>query len=243
MTFSTSPQTENGYIRISNEFWEALCRTRIPGEERQVLDAILRKTWGFNKKSDAIPLSQFEAVTGLDRANICRSIKKLKNKRLISVKNDTGKVTIYGINKVYSQWLPVSKVTRVNIDSVKSDNLPVSEVTHSKDILSKDNNKCFSKSLFPICETWKAFVEMRKRKAPLTSHASMLVVKKLTELKAQGHDPIAVLEQSILNGWRGVFPLKDKKQETLSIPAEIPSYMTDPAFDDLSRRHFEGQAQ
>jgi len=45
-----SPQTENGYIKIANELWDALTGIRIPGEVRQVLDYIFRKTYGYNKK-------------------------------------------------------------------------------------------------------------------------------------------------------------------------------------------------
>ena len=72
-----SPQIENGYTRIANEIMEALAKVRIPGEARQVLDAVFRKTYGWNKREDKISLSQFEKMTGLARPSICRAIKKL----------------------------------------------------------------------------------------------------------------------------------------------------------------------
>lgn len=62
-------------------------------------------------------------------------------------------------------------------------------------------------------ETWAAFVAMRKAKgqrAPLTTHAAILILNKLTALKGEGYDPNECLEQSIINGWSGVFPTKDK---------------------------------
>ncbi len=37
-----------------------------------------------------------------------------------------------------------------------------------------------------------------------------LLLRKLLELQAVGDDPVAVIEQSTLNGWAGVFPLKGK---------------------------------
>jgi hypothetical protein len=52
-----SPQLENGYVKIANELWDALCRTRIPGECRQVLDAIIRS---WNKKADQISYTHFK---------------------------------------------------------------------------------------------------------------------------------------------------------------------------------------
>lgn len=65
--------------------------------------------------------------------------------------------------------------------------------------------------LFSVpADSLKAFRDHRvKIKAPMTPRAEELMVGKLQAIHLQhGHDPTAVLEQSILNGWRGVFPLK-----------------------------------
>lgn len=57
-------------------------------------------------------------------------------------------------------------------------------------------------------DTWNDFVEMRTTiRKPLTSPAMKLAIKDLARLKAEGHDPKSVLEQSILRGWAGLFPL------------------------------------
>jgi len=69
------PQKENGYTPIANEIMEALCRIRIPGEERQVLDCILRKTYGWNKCEDAISLTQFMEMTGLKNPMYAEQLK------------------------------------------------------------------------------------------------------------------------------------------------------------------------
>ena len=74
---SASPQLENGFIRIATEIFSALGRYRIPGEERQILDCILAKTYGFNKKVDRISLSQFVEFTEVLKPNIISSIKSL----------------------------------------------------------------------------------------------------------------------------------------------------------------------
>ncbi|UZV40779.1 hypothetical protein 12Stean4476_00017 [Erwinia phage Stean] len=63
-------------------------------------------------------------------------------------------------------------------------------------------------------DAWVAFVEMRKAmgsKGKLTPAAAKLIIKKLGELAAQGHPPGAVLEQSVMNNWRGVFELKNQQ--------------------------------
>ena len=60
-------------------------------------------------------------------------------------------------------------------------------------------------------EAWTGFSEMRKRiRAPLTARAVKLLVDRVTELKAAGHDPGKVLDQSTERGWRGVFELRAK---------------------------------
>lgn len=60
-------------------------------------------------------------------------------------------------------------------------------------------------------ESWKAFEDMRKKiKAPLTDYAAKLIVTELCKLKSSGEDPQACLDQSIRNGWRDVFPQRDK---------------------------------
>ena len=119
-----SPQKENGYVPIANELFNALCKMRIPGEARQCLDFIFRKTYGFNKKCDAIPLSQFVEATGMKRPNVCRAINKLVEMNIV-IRNDTASITVYGVNKDYEKWMPVSKVIHVSkviTNVIKSDN-------------------------------------------------------------------------------------------------------------------------
>lgn len=58
-------------------------------------------------------------------------------------------------------------------------------------------------------DVWRAFRDHRtKLRAPLTAHAEKLILRKLEDLHRRGHDPTAVLEQSITAGWKGVFELK-----------------------------------
>ena len=60
-------------------------------------------------------------------------------------------------------------------------------------------------------ESWQAFEESRRKiKAPLTPYAGKLILAELCKLKASGEDPQACLDQTIRNGWRDVFPLRDK---------------------------------
>ena len=72
---------------------------------------------------------------------------------------------------------------------------------------------------------WNDFVQYRRqKKQPLTSHAMELAIKKLAEFRQQGSDPEKVLQQSIMNGWTGVFALSGNKgQDPQSLRRKMPS--------------------
>ena len=136
-----NPQIEDGFTRIANELLEALCGVRIPGECRQIFDFIIRKTYGFNKKEDCIPLSQFVKATGKKKSNVIRSINTLIEMNLIA-KRYNKRATRYSINKDYSTWNLLSKgITKELIEkqsndcSIKEDN---EIINFDKDIIEND---------------------------------------------------------------------------------------------------------
>jgi hypothetical protein len=58
-------------------------------------------------------------------------------------------------------------------------------------------------------EPWQAFVEMRKKiRYPLTDYAIKQAIRELDKLRARGHPPEGVLNQSVLNSYRGLFEIK-----------------------------------
>src|SRR5260221_7431987 len=53
---------------------------------------------------------------------------------------------------------------------------------------------------------WNEFKKNRKKlRAPMTEYAETLILGKLDRWKLEGADSIAILNESIENGWRGVF--------------------------------------
>lgn len=61
-----------------------------------------------------------------------------------------------------------------------------------------------------VWESWRA--ERRERKKTMTTRAENEAIGALSELRARGHDPVAVIRQSIANGWSGLFELKQNGQ-------------------------------
>lgn len=100
-----SPQYEDGYTKIANEILDHLCSFRIPGEVRQVVDAIIRKTYGYGKKEDRVAHSQLLELTKQDKGNLSRSLSKAMEHKLV-VKYDNK----LAFNKDYEQWVPFVRV-------------------------------------------------------------------------------------------------------------------------------------
>lgn len=65
-----------------------------------------------------------------------------------------------------------------------------------------------------IIESVKGYIEMRKTiKKPLTDKALVMVFAKLDKLSKNDAEKIEILNQSVMNCWQGVFPLrKDNNQ-------------------------------
>ena len=132
------PQLENGFTQIANEIMEALIKYRIPGEQMQCLLFIIRKTYGWKKKEDAISLSQFVEATGLVKPSICRAINKLKTKNIIFVNKKANKIhATYKFNKIYNTWKALTKKLTIN----KKANLPLAKKRHTKETTTKERKK------------------------------------------------------------------------------------------------------
>jgi hypothetical protein len=61
-------------------------------------------------------------------------------------------------------------------------------------------------------EAWDNWISFRKAKGGITEHAKNLCISNLEKLRQQGHDPVAVINQSIMQGWAGLFPLRPDDQ-------------------------------
>lgn len=138
-----NPQCADGFTRIANELLEALAQIRIPGEARQVLDVILRKTYGYGKVADAISLSQFVLATGILKPNVCASLNQLRKMNLI-IQKDNATANIYSINKDYTSWQPLSKKITLGENNqhnqgLEGDNAIIQKDNGQKIVIQKDN--------------------------------------------------------------------------------------------------------
>lgn len=134
-----SPQRENGHIDIANEIAEALARTQLNGYESRYLWVLFRKTYGWQKKEDRIPISQFIEATGLKKQHIWRTQQRLIQRNIVT-KNGYK----IGFQKDYTRWREVTKLGYVTKNGYKGNQIRLRKVTkngglkrHSKDIIQK----------------------------------------------------------------------------------------------------------
>lgn len=60
---------------------------------------------------------------------------------------------------------------------------------------------------------WSGFRAMRaKIKKPLTDRAATMAIRNLAELREQGEDPAAVLDQSTLHCWQDLYPVRERRE-------------------------------
>jgi DNA-binding transcriptional MocR family regulator len=74
---------------------------------------------------------------------------------------------------------------------------------------------------------WEAFNEMReaKDKRGWTTRAKELAVKALEKLKDNGNPPADVLNQSTMNGWKGLFEIKEGLKPAGDYRSTMPEWM------------------
>ena len=95
-----NPQLENGFIPVPNEVGEALALAHLWPYEFKILWFILRKTLGWRKESDFIPLSQIALGTGIPKPHCSRALNSLIRRDIVA-RHDNGKLSL---NKNYSLW-------------------------------------------------------------------------------------------------------------------------------------------
>lgn len=115
--------------------------------------------------------------------------------------------------------------------------------TQRKENKSKVNKSKKERSLYDeilasvdnqaLRDMYYEFLKMRKLiKAPMTDRALQMLIKKVCGMAADEGTQIKILEQSIVNNWKGVYPLK----ADTGGQAAKPSYSN--KFNDFSQRKY-----
>ena len=119
-------ELDDGYTRIANELLESIASADLTARQLKLMLAYIRKTYGFNKKSDRIADEQIAQITGLSRQNVNKAKKELLSMNCLFL--DGSKI---GVNKEVSAWR-FSKCLQVSNFVSKSETRNVSKLETSE---------------------------------------------------------------------------------------------------------------
>ncbi|HBV2269822.1 TPA: replication protein [Klebsiella pneumoniae] len=241
---------DDGFTRIANELLEAVMHAGLSQHQLLVFMAVMRKTYGFNKKSDWVSNEQLSELTGI-LPHKCSAAKSVLVKR--GILTQTGRVI--GINKTVSEWssLPVKGtekepyLKKVTLPESGKKSLPESgnayypNQVNTKDKHTKDNKDninnppkspravSFDASAVQLpdwlsAEIWSSWVAYRRDlKKPIKSQQTVTqAINLLDRCRLNGYSPEEIINQSIANGWQGLFEPKGAKQ-----PSRAPSRVSE----------------
>ncbi|EPP7664421.1 replication protein [Klebsiella pneumoniae] len=259
---------DDGFTRIANELLEAVMHAGLSQHQLLVFMAVMRKTYGFNKKSDWVSNEQISVLTGI-LPHKCSAAKSVLVKR--GILTQTGRVI--GINKTVSEWssLPVKGtekkpyLKKVTLPESGKKSLPESgnayypNQVNTKDKHTKDNKdninnppkspRAVSFNALAVqlpdwlsAEMWSSWVAYRRDlKKPIKSQQTVTqAINLLDRCRLNGYSPEEIINQSIANGWQGLFEPKgarpQRRQESRVTErfadkdygkTEIPDWMRD----------------
>lgn len=75
----------NKYTKIANEFIEAVYRQTFGHNQSKVLWYLVRKTWGWQKKSEFIKVTQMANDLKLPKSRVSEALSSLKKRRIVTV--------------------------------------------------------------------------------------------------------------------------------------------------------------
>jgi phage replication O-like protein O len=220
----TSPQKENGYTPIANEILEQIAKIKLSPTQYRIIFVIWRYTYGFNRKAHDLSLGFLNKATGCEKRHLQRELKELEEMNIIKQNIKNGRSRAVSFNKHYDKWVvktTIGETTIGEIDIGQSDNATIGqtdkgaigEIDNQERQYIKTNIKTNIYSNFTsnseLLNALKDFEEMRKKiKKPMSDRAIKMLMTELNKLADTDEKKIAVLEQSIFNNWKGVFPLK-----------------------------------
>lgn len=232
---------DDGFTRIANELLEAVMHAGLSQHQLLVFMAVMRKTYGFNKKSDWVSNEQISELTGI-LPHKCSAAKSALVKR--GILTQTGRVI--GINKTVSEWssLPVKGtekkpyLKKVTLPESGKKSLPESgnayypNQVNTKDKHTKDNKDNINNPLkspravsfdasavqlpdWLSAEIWSSWVAYRRDlKKPIKSQQTVTqAINLLDRCRLNGYSPDEIINQSIANGWQGLFEPKGARPQ------------------------------
>lgn len=180
---SASPQTDNGFCKLANELMEAIIRFPFSKRQYALILAIIRQTYGYNKKTDHISVWRLADMCAMGRQHASAALKELAEMQVITYQNSIQyshgqALKIVGLNKDYTKWRTVPKtetvtktgtVPETGVAPYPKQDTTVPETGHTKDkqnTYTKDNKKDARKTGRPNIEIKTFLKECHEQGVP-----------------------------------------------------------------------------
>ena len=190
-----------------------------PNTMRVFIHCLLRTNWkpgawhGIHYEAGQFitRLETLSVETHLSVQQVRTALKHLSSTGEITSKQQ-GRSRIITVNN-WQNYQGSNKVANRKVTRSQQDDNKV--VTTDKEYKEKEEiNKYYDDA--KLDKAFSDYVVARKQmKKPMTDHAIDLAKKKLNELSGGDNDmAVKIIEQSILGGWQGLFPLKKDQKTT-----------------------------
>ena len=230
---------EDGYVKISRRVFSSKTFSHLNAIQKLITIYLIMMAnhqdnkWWDNHEKKFITIKRGSFITSVD------SIKKKINDKLIT----TGKIRVILSTLQDMDFLTIKTTKQYSYITIEKYNLyqdgdsyiskandkavakrqqsgskavtTNNNVKNVKNVIKKEKGIIFSKA-------WKEYKIMRtKIRKPLTKRAEELIINELNKLATDEKTQVAILNQSIMNSWQGVFPLKVMPQDSEAQPKYI----------------------
>ena len=215
---------EDGYVKISRKIFKSKTFNGLNAIQKYIaIYLILMANWKDNEWWDSyqkkfIKIKRGSFITSIEQIRkdikdrlvttkkIRTCVELLKNMQFLAIETTSHhshvtiiKYDLYQTDKNYK----ANKRAKQGQSKGKA-----RAITNKDKKDKKDKNKEKEKGII-FLKAWKEYKTMRtKIRKPLTEHAEELIINELNKLATDEKIQVAILNQSIMNSWQGVFPLK-----------------------------------
>ena len=173
-------------------------------------------------KGEKIMLQPGQLITGrksiagalkVNESKVTRILKAFKNEQQIEQQTSNKNRLITVVNWDKYQLCDQQTEQQVNNNRTTSEQQPNTNkndknIKNGKnEINTYSDNATLNKSILE-------FMAYRKSiKKPMTDNAVKLMLRKLNKMGSDVNEQVEILNQSIVNGWTGIFPLREEKKQ------------------------------
>lgn len=173
---------------------------------------------------------------GWSRKKVDNFLSLLQSDNMIILKKNQQRTAINIVNYGDFQDCEVKKEPRKNQQRTTKE--PRKNINNNDNNENNDNKIIYDDNPL-LNQAIIEFVAFRKSiKKPMSEHAIKLMIGKLNKMSSDVNEQIEIINQSILNGWQGIFPLKQEQKKN-GRKEVVPDWMNKNRFNNFEQRSYD----